>query len=224
MVLKNANRELEMYLGRIVVAGMTPDGRAVAAYRVSSRSFPNRSAKLANGIVSIMPRPGHEGDLSKNPYIAYNSVRTFGRLAVATNGSHTDPIAEKLATGMSLRDAFALSLLAMDYEHDSLSTPRVAAAVDAEAKVCVLGIVRKDALLVKEFALKPGEALYLSTYEKDSPCSCNLEASFSVKDAASACDHVIEGGVFASFEKPVTAAAAVWTGSAYELAVADAKA
>jgi len=112
----------------------------------------------------------------------------------------------------------------MDYEHDSLSTPRVAAAVDAEAKLCVMGVVRKDAVLVREFALKAGEALYLSTYEKDAPCERNAEPLFAVKDASSACSHVIEGGVFASFEKPVTAAAAVWTGSGYELAVADAKA
>ena len=29
-----------MYLGRIVAAGMTRDGKPFAAYRVSSRSFP----------------------------------------------------------------------------------------------------------------------------------------------------------------------------------------
>ena len=42
-----------MYLGRIVAAGMTKDGNPTAAYRVSSRSFPNRTAHLANETISI---------------------------------------------------------------------------------------------------------------------------------------------------------------------------
>ncbi len=213
-----------MYIGRIVAAGMSPDGKAVAAYRVSSRSFPNRSAKLSGQTVSVMPRPGHEADLSKNPYIAYNCIRLSGDVAVATNGSHTDPIVERIASGMSLRDAFTLSLLALDYEHDSLSTPRVVAAVDAKRRIGALGIVRKDAVLVREFALKEGSALYLATYVKDCPADANLESSFNVKSAADACAFVIGKGVFSDFEKPVTAAAAVWNGSSYELSVADAPA
>ena len=212
-----------MYIGRIVVAGMSPEGKAIAAYRVSSRSFPNRSAKLSGETISVMPRPGHEGDLSKNPYIAYNCIRLAGDVAVATNGSHTDPIVERIASGMSLRDAFTLALLALDFEHDSLSTPRVAAAVDARKRIGALGIIRKDAVLVREFALKEGEALYLATYVKDCPADANLDASFNVRSAADACSHVISKSIFADFEKPVTAAAAVWIGKGYELAVADAQ-
>ena len=56
-----------MYLGRIVAAGMTKDGKPVAAYRVSSRSFPNRTAHLANQTISIIPRKGFESDLSASP-------------------------------------------------------------------------------------------------------------------------------------------------------------
>lgn len=211
-----------MYLGRIVAAGMTKDGKPVAAYRVSSRSFPNRTAHLANRTVSIIPRKGFESDLSKNPYIAYNCVRLSGKIAVATNGSHTDPIIEKIIAGMNLRDAFALSLLAMDYEKDSLDTPRVAAGVDAAANTAVLGIVRKDAVLVRLFSLEPGKMIYLSTYEKNTPCDCNLEPEFDVCSPEDVCRHVIRGGVFAGFEKPVTAASAVWNGADYDLAVMDA--
>ena len=67
-----------MYLGRIVCAGMTRDGKPCAAYRVSSRSFPNRSAKLITGKIAILPRAGFESDLAKNPYIAYNCIRLSG--------------------------------------------------------------------------------------------------------------------------------------------------
>jgi len=211
-----------MYLGRIVAAGLTPSGKPVAAYRVSSRSFPNRTAKLSGGKIAILPRPGHEDDLAKNPYIAYNCVRLSGSVALATNGSQTDPIIEKIAMGMPLRDAFALSLLAMDYEKDSLDTPRIAAAVDAASGLCMFGIVRKDALLVRAMKAAPGQLFYLSTYEKNFPCEKNEEPGFTAETAEAVCAHVISGGVFAGFEHPVTAAAALWNGTGYDLAVQDA--
>ena len=211
-----------MYIGRIVAAGMTRDGRVAAGYRVSSRSFPNRTANLTGDKVSIIPRAGFESDLSKNPYIAYNCLRLSGKIALVTNGSQTDPIIEKIIAGMNLRDAFALPMLAMDYEKDSLNTPRVSAAVDAEKKVAMLGIVRHDAILVREFPLEPGKIYYLSTYEKNAPCAHNCDDAFDAADADALCRYMISGGVFAGFEKPVTSAAALWNGSGYSLAVADA--
>ena len=211
-----------MYIGRIVAAGMTRDGRVAAGYRVSSRSFPNRTANLTGDKVSIIPRAGFESDLSKNPYIAYNCLRLSGKIALVTNGSQTDPIIEKVIAGMNLRDAFALPMLAMDYEKDSLNTPRVSAAVDAEKKVAMLGIVRHDAILVREFPLEPGKIYYLSTYEKNAPCAHNCDEAFDAADADALCRYMISGGVFADFEKPVTSAAALWNGSGYSLAVADA--
>ena len=119
-----------MYVGRIVAIGKTPAGKSAAMYRVSSRSFPNREARLKNETVSIMPRKGFEDDLNKNPYIAYNCIRLAGNFAVATNGSHTDPITEKILSGMNVRDALAFCMLALDYEKDSFNTPRIAAVVE----------------------------------------------------------------------------------------------
>ena len=150
-----------MYIGRIVAAGMTPNGNVTAAYRVSSRSFPNRTAQLNGETVAIMPRRGHESDLAKSPYIAYNAVRLSGSIALATNGSQTDPVIEKIAMGMPVRDAMTLVLLAMDYEKDSLSTPRVCAAVDAVRKVATLGIVRKDINAVNARNCKNGIAFII---------------------------------------------------------------
>lgn len=208
-----------MYIGRIVAIGMTKAGKSAAMYRVSSRSFPNREARLAGKSVSIMPRKGYEDDLSKNPYIAYNCIKQAGAYAVATNGSHTDPIAEKIASGMPVRDALALGLLAMDYEKDSYNTPRIAAVVHLEEATGFLATVRKDALLVSEFALTPGTAFYLATYEKNKPCPMNIEKEFTAQTASECCDFMVSGGVFADFEHPVTAACAVSTGKDFELAV-----
>ena len=208
-----------MYLGRIVAIGMTKEGKAAAMYRVSSRSFPNREAVLGNQQVAIMPRPGFEDDLRKNPYITYNCIRLTGEWAVATNGSQTDPIVEKLAMGYPARDAIALPLLAMDYEKDSLDTPRIVAVVGSKCRKGYLGIVRRDALLVREFDLVPGQVRYLSTYEKNRPCDDQVTGDFDGTCAHCAVNYVVDGGIFADFTNPVTRAAAVAEGDGYELAV-----
>ena len=208
-----------MYLGRIVAIGMTPAGQAAALYRVSSRSFPNRRAVLAGERVSIIPREGCEADLAKNPYISYNCLRLAGEWAVATNGSQTDPIVEKIAQGMAPRDAITLGLLALDYEKDSLDTPRIVAVVSNRKPVGYLGIIRRDAVLVREFALEPGVARYLSTYECNRPADENVDRGFNAADADAAAAYVVNGGVFADFTNAVTSTAAVADGNGYRFAV-----
>ena len=208
-----------MYLGRIVAIGMTPAGQAAALYRVSSRSFPNRRAVLAGERVSIIPREGCEADLAKNPYISYNCLRLAGEWAVATNGSQTDPIVEKIAQGMAPRDAITLGLLALDYEKDSLDTPRIVAVVSNRKPVGYLGIIRRDAVLVREFPLEPGVVRYLSTYECNRPADENVDRAFDAADADAAAAYVINGGVFADFTNAVTSTAAVADGNGYRFAV-----
>lgn len=212
-----------MYVGRIVAIGRTRAGRVAAMYRVSSRSFPNRQAKVLGDQVAIIPKPGFESDIHRNPYIAYNCLRLVGDHAVATNGSHTDPIAEKLAAGMAMRDALVGALWGLDYEHDSLNTPRIAAVVRAGADTGYLGIVRHDALLVREFALEPGTAYYLCTYQHHAPDEQYRDPAFDVGTAAAACTYVLGKGVFADLERPVSAACALQRADAgFEIATADA--
>ena len=208
-----------MYLGRIVAIGLTPEGNAAAMYRVSSRSFPNREAIETAAGIAIVPKPGFEGDLRKNPYIAYNCLRTAGKYAIVSNGSQTDPIVEKIAMGFPPRDAITLGLLAMDYEKDHLDTPRIVAVVSNKKPVGYLGIIRKDAVMVREFALEPGKCYYLSTYEKNRPCKCNVDEAFNCETADCAASYVVDGGVFAEFTNPVTSAVALANGDNYDLAV-----
>ena len=207
-----------MYVGRIVAIGMTKDGRPCAMYRVSSRSFPNRKAVENQGKVAIVPREGAEGDLAKNPYISYNCLRIAGEWAIATNGSQTDPITEKIAMGMPVRDAITLGLLAMDYEKDSLDTPRIVAVAGRVSRKGYLGIIRKDAVMVREFDLVPGKARYISTYEKNCPCDKNVDTDFDAACENCAVQYIVDGGVFADFELPVTAAAAIASGDGFAMA------
>ena len=53
-----------MYVGRIVAVGRTPNGNNAVMYRVSSRSFPNRRTVRTPRGLAIVPREGHESDLS----------------------------------------------------------------------------------------------------------------------------------------------------------------
>ena len=205
-----------MYVGRIVAVGRTKAGANAALYRVSSRSFPNRRAVEVEGRLAVVPRPGHEGDLHKNPYIAYNCVRVAGELCVATNGSQTDPIAEKLALGVPPRDALASVLLALDFEKDSLSTPRIAGIVPRDGDVGWLAIVRHDALVVKAVPLEAGRAWYISTYEHDDVRE-SQRVDFDAADAEACARFAVDGGRFAELEKPVTAGAALASSRGFRL-------
>lgn len=193
-----------MYVGRFVCVGKT-NGKLWAGYRVSSRSFPNRHAvKLSDGTVAIMPRDVK--DLEKSPYISYNCVRLAKDAAIVTNGSHTDPIVEKIAMGYPARDAIALSLLAMDYEHDSLNTPRIAAVLSGG--MAYLGIVTKDGINVSSFPLMENECFMVATYEKTIFSRLTIEA-LSAADVAKKMFEL-------TFEKPVCSAGAIQADGGFE--------
>lgn len=168
-----------MYLGRFICVGKT-NGRLWAGYRVSSRSFPNRHAVRVNDdTVAVLPKD--VADLEKSPFIAYNCIRITPDAAVVANGSHTDPIMEKLEMGYPARDALALSLLAMDYERDLLNTPRIAAALSNGR--ADLGIVTKEGINVTGFPLAEKECIMVATYEKTVFSRLTLEAA-SAQDVA----------------------------------------
>jgi IMP cyclohydrolase len=152
-----------MYVGRFVVVGP-----GLGAYRVSSRSFPNRRIVEREGTLTVTPTP--DAPETDNPYIAYNCVRESEGRAVLGNGSHVDPITEKLELGYPARDALATALLALDYEKDDYDTPRIAGVVGTDA--ATVGIVRQDALLVDAVA----EPTLVATYEEDEPRPFEFDA------------------------------------------------
>ena len=206
-----------MYVGRIVAVGRSQAGANAGLYRVSSRSFPNRQAVELNGRLAIIPREGHEGDVHKNPYIAYNCLRVAGDWAVVGNGSHTDPIAEKIESGMPVRDALVGTLLALDYEKDDYSTPRIAGVVPRSGDAAWLGVVRRDALVVRSVALESGRACWIATYEGDD-IRPEQACPFDADNAAGAARAIVDGPGFDALEKPVTSAAALVSGPRFELA------
>jgi IMP cyclohydrolase len=211
-----------MYVGRIVAIGKTTDDRLAVLYRVSSRSFPNRVAQVNGTTVSIVPKEGFEADIRKNPYISYHCLRTVGTYAVATNGSHTDPIAEKLASGMGMRDAMVYALSGLDYEHDDYNTPRIAAIADSATRRCAIGIVRSDALLVRDLDLPKGALRYVATYEHNAPDDAYGESDWKIQSAGEGCMYILGKGVFADLERPIVAACAIEDGNTFSVAVQEA--
>lgn len=213
-----------MYVGRIVSVARTSDGRLCAAYRVSSRSFPNRSALVGEEKVSIVPKPGHEADVMKNPYIAYNCVRIVrnGDVAVVTNGSQTDVIAEKIENGMPILDAVAMASLMLDYEKDAYNTPRISAVVDKSIGAGWLGVIRHDGLQVERIPLEFGRIYYIATYEENTVCGARC-VEFPVTSADAACDFILGKSVFAERTNPVTAVAAMAADYSFQLMAKDAE-
>lgn len=199
-----------MYLGRIVSVGMNSEKKPFIAYRVSSRSFPNRMAKSFEDKSAIIPKEGYETDIFENAYIAYNCVKIVKDVAIVSNGSHTDVIADKIAVGMNIKDAMALSLLAMDYEKDDYNTPRIAAAItsttDENSYEAYIGIVTDGKVLVEK--LEYGKAAFISTYECQSP----EEVEFTAKDSASAAKLILDEGEFEKFTNPVASIGSVFDG------------
>ena len=203
-----------MYIGRFVVVAP-----GVGAYRVSSRSFPNRRVVARDAGDTLTVGPTEDADPADNPYVSYNCVRVVdagdadassadpsgGSLAVVGNGSHVDPVAEKLATGYPARDALAASLLALDYEKDDYDTPRIAGVVAADA--AWIGTVRKDALLVREVEAPT----LVATYEMDEPEAFSFDVESSSGPGA-----VAEAVYDLDFEHAVCAAGVLVDGNGVE--------
>ncbi len=189
-----------MYLGRILAVGSNIKGNFVA-YRVSSRSFPNRMTQTFPDRVAVVPMEGYEKDVFKSPYIAYNCIRLESDVAVVSNGSHTDVIAEKIASGMTIRDALAFSLLTMDYEKDDFNTPRIAGATTLKGE-SYIGIVTHEKVQVEK--VPDGKACYIAVYEHITP----HEVEFNALNATEAAQFIMDRGTFAQFTNPVSSAAA----------------
>jgi IMP cyclohydrolase len=195
-----------MYLGRILAVGLTNENKPFVAYRISSRSFPNRRVVVSKQTASVIPKEGYEKDVFKNPYLSYNCLKIVNNIAVISNGSHTDIIADKIEYGMNIKDALTLSLLAMDYEKDDYNTPRIAGVVKPDEYEAYIGIVTDEKILVEK--LESGTAKIISTYEQQTP----KNAKFPVKTSEDLANFIFNQGEFKNFTNPVSSLASIYDG------------
>lgn len=192
---------ISIYIGRFLVMGKTENGKAFISYRVSSRSFPNRKAIIKDNTVSIVPNSIE--DIFNNPYIMYNSLKIAKNKIIATNGSHTDVISDKIELGLPIRDALAYSLITMDYERDQYNTPRIGGVLSEGESY--LGYVSDKDIRVCKTTLEDGKGYYLGTYG-----ACNISRDQTIpvigENPKEICKYIIE---YREFDNPVCCATAV---------------
>ena len=112
------------YVGRGIVLGRTPDGRAVSAYFIMGRSANSRNRVFALDEGVLYTRPYDESKVADPSLIIYAALRSFENKLIVTNGDQTDTVWEGLKQGVSFGD----SLKARCFEPDAPNlTPRISA-------------------------------------------------------------------------------------------------
>jgi IMP cyclohydrolase len=207
-----------MYVGRIVGVGRNRRGDLVAAYRVSSRSFPNRCAEILGDTVQIIAQPGSADAASDSPYIAYECLIWNARFAVVSNGSHTRPIYERLKAGNDPRDAIVSVLVGLDREFDQYDTPRICGLVDLAEDRLWLGSITATSLSVMPMEVRHGQLAYITTYEFPLPRVEQIDSDLDAADPNAVCRHITNTSVFSQFEKPVCAASWIASAAGAEIA------
>ena len=156
---------------------------------------------LRNNTVTIVPE--NIEDVLKNPYIMYNALKVVGNCVVATNGTHTDVIGDKIEMGFPVRDALVYSLAVMDYERDEYSTPRIGGILYREDGY--LGYVSDRDIRVCRVSLKDGIGYYLGTY---GACSISEDQKIPVvgETPKEISKYILE---YKEFEHPVCCATAI---------------
>ena len=162
------------YVGRGIVAGMTPDGKAAAAYFIMGRSqnSRNRVFELTEE-KELFTRPYDASKVQDPSLIIYAALRKSGDNLVFTNGDQTDTIVDGFAEGKSFKE----SLESRCFEPDGPNwTPRISGllcygeksfryklsilkSLDAEGSDCVRETFTYPA--------KPGLGHFLHTYVTD---------------------------------------------------------
>lgn len=154
--VRRCREDTGMYVGRIVGVGRNQSGKLAAAYRISSRSFPNRSAERIGNSVNIVVRPGSADAMSDSPYIAYECLIWSERFSVVSNGTHTRPMYERLKAGNSPRDAIVGVLVGLDREFDQHDTPRICGLIDLAEDKLWLGSVTANSVAVMPVEVTDG--------------------------------------------------------------------
>ncbi len=114
------------YVGRGIVLGRTPDGRAVSAYFIMGRSANSRNRVFALDEGVLYTRPYDESKVADPSLIIYAALRKFENKLIVTNGDQTDTVWEGLKQGVSFGD----SLKARCFEPDAPNlTPRISGMI-----------------------------------------------------------------------------------------------
>lgn len=117
------------YVGRGIVAGCSPEGRAVAAYFIMGRSSNSRNRIFALKDRELFTEPFDASKVEDPSLIIYAALRSYENKLVVTNGDQTDTIVAGLKEGKS----FSQALSTREFEPDAPNlTPRISAMLSFE--------------------------------------------------------------------------------------------
>ncbi len=114
------------YVGRGIVAGTSPDGRAVSAYFIMGRSANSRNRVFSVKNGEVFTEPFDPSKVQDPSLIIYAALRSYENDLVFTNGDQTDTVIRGLQDGTD----FFTSLQTRDFEPDAPNfTPRISARI-----------------------------------------------------------------------------------------------
>ena len=117
-----------VYAGRGIIAGTTPDGkRAVAAYFIMGRSANSRNRIFEEKDGDLYTRPFDAAKVEDPSLIIYAAIKKAGNKLIVTNGDQTDTVCDALKAGKTFSEA----LKSRVFEPDAPNfTPRISAMLD----------------------------------------------------------------------------------------------
>ena len=115
------------YVGRGIVSGMSPSGKAVSAYFIMGRSANSRNRVFTIRDGAVYTEPFDASKVEDPSLIIYAAIREYGDSLIVTNGDQTDTIYDGLDKGLS----FSKALESRRFEPDAPNlTPRISSITD----------------------------------------------------------------------------------------------
>ena len=160
------------YVGRGIVAGLTPDGKKTAtAYFIMGRSENSRNRVFIEEGDDLRTAPYDPAKVKDPSLIIYYPVRTAGGKLIVTNGDQTDTIRDGLAAGKT----FSAALRTREFEPDAPNfTPRISALIDLDGTSYEMSILKSadaDGTACNRFTFDysplPGLGHFIHTYVTD---------------------------------------------------------
>ena len=159
------------YVGRGIVSGLSPTGKAVSAYFIMGRSANSRNRVFTVRDGAVFTEPFDASKVEDPSLIIYAAIRKFENHLIVTNGDQTDTIYKGLEKGLS----FSETLEDRQFEPDAPNlTPRISSITDLNDGSYEMSILKSaDAegtacnRFTFSYAPLPGLGHFLHTYVQD---------------------------------------------------------
>ena len=159
------------YVGRGIVTGKTPSGKAASAYFIMGRSPNSRNRLFAIHDKEVYTEPFDESKVEDPSLIIYAAIRRFENYLIVTNGDQTDTIYEGLQRCLSFSEA----LESRQFEPDAPNlTPRISSVTDLESgnyEMSILKSADPEGTACNRFTFSyealPGLGHFIHTYMED---------------------------------------------------------